>query len=130
MPRLVTNNYGRVRFFSRTTLNPETGCVEWTGAKNDHGYGQIVINYEKKYVHRLAYELFNGPVSKNSFIMHRCDNPCCLNPRHLLLGDQDANMKDAASKKRMPSGDDHWTRKPDRPCKPGPKKIKNRVDSL
>jgi hypothetical protein len=50
------------------------------------------------YAHRVAWQLTHGPITGDQHVLHACDNPGCCNPAHLFLGNQDLNMKDAASK--------------------------------
>jgi hypothetical protein len=61
---------------------------------DDNGCDRIVL------VHRVAWELTNGPIPLGQCVLHRCDNPPCCNPKHLFLGTQDDNMADMASKGR------------------------------
>jgi hypothetical protein len=59
------------------------GCIVWTGAKNDRGYGHIDVNGQRRYTHRLSYELHVGPIPDGLVIDHLCRNRACLNPHHL-----------------------------------------------
>lgn len=88
----------------RSALNTN-GCVEWVGAKNDRGYGQIRCNLFGKrkawYVHRLSWWVNRGEIpSSNICICHSCDNPSCINPDHLFLGTKLDNHRDMVSKGR------------------------------
>lgn len=90
---------------SRYTV-AENGCWEWTGYRNLQGYGQALRRDEKtgKYrphqVHRLAYEHHFGAIPDGHVVMHKCDNPACINPAHLTTGTQADNMRDMAVKGR------------------------------
>lgn len=88
------------RLQSKTKINEQTGCWEWQAARDPNGYGRISVKYKMRLPHRVSFELHRGPIPPGVFVLHRCDNPSCLNPDHLFLGDQAANMADKASKGR------------------------------
>ena len=84
-------------------------CWEWKGTKNTGGYGRTQINGMSYYAHRVIFNLANpntitlaGPKNRKAFVflMHTCDNPPCCNPKHLIVADQKANMKDRKEKNR------------------------------
>lgn len=49
---------------------------------------------------RVAYELYYGPSLRSLHVMHKCDQPACVNPAHLMLGTQSENMRDKIAKGR------------------------------
>lgn len=81
-------------------------CVEWKGAINDRGYGQVRRDGEVAYVHRIAWTMVNGPIPDGLNVLHHCDNPPCYNVDHLFLGTQADNMIDMVTKGRA-----GWQRK-------------------
>lgn len=90
------------------TVTP-TGCWEWTRAHTEHGYGitaALGLGWRRIRVTRLAMHLWRefDPNSERD-ILHRCDNPPCFNPDHLLEGDMKANVQDAISKGRFRLGE-------------------------
>jgi len=87
----------------------EANCWEWQRTCNDDGYGQLRVAGRMVYAHRLAFELGVGPVPSGMKVLHRCDNPACINPKHLFAGTQSDNMRDCFLKGRsrgavMPGG--------------------------
>jgi hypothetical protein len=85
-----------------SALNSGTGCVEWTGYKNQCGYGRLRHGKGLVYAHRLAWEIANGPILNEDLrVLHRCDNPACIHPAHLFLGTQADNMADMVFKGRQ-----------------------------
>ncbi|MFJ6010172.1 HNH endonuclease [Streptomyces halstedii] len=82
------------------------GCWEWTGSKNNHGYGRINVNRYPAYAHRVAYELVTGEDITGLNLLHSCDNPGCVKPEHLTPGTHKENMRDMVAKGR----DNPWNR--------------------
>lgn len=79
-------------------------CWEWTGNKNMLGYGMIWYDGKNIRAHRVSYLIFNGDLSDNLFVCHKCDNPSCVNPSHLFLGTSKDNMRDMIKKGRAKMG--------------------------
>jgi len=89
-------------------VRTERGCLEWTGyaltGKRGLPYGRIRIAGRVVRVHRLAWELSNGPIPPGVFVCHKCDNSRCFEPSHLYLGDAASNMADKTMKGRARGG--------------------------
>lgn len=88
------------RLLNGVKINQATECWEWQKHINNKGYGKLTVLGRGVYAHRLIYKLCIGDVSKNNLVMHKCDNPKCINPNHLKLGSQADNMKDCYVKGR------------------------------
>lgn len=79
-------------FAARTT--PRGGCLEWTGSKNDKGYGQIVVDGRIVPAHRYAWMREHGPIPDGEVIDHKCFNPACVKISHLrpaTVGENNTN---------------------------------------
>lgn len=101
----------------RFWLNVEksTGCWKWKSATTTAGYGVFGINGKVVYAHRAAWEKKNGNIPKGVHVLHRCDNPPCINPKHLFLGTPadncfDKELKGRGMMKRY-SGENNWQSK-------------------
>lgn len=85
------------RFWSKVRAGDENDCWWWTGAKNNDGYGSLHVLGSQMLAHRISYELVEGRIGE-SLVLHHCDNPGCVNPAHLYLGDHDDNMTDMSER--------------------------------
>lgn len=84
-----------------TPLRPEVGCWEWQGYFYPSGYGMLHRGDGGNLkAHRVAFELFNGPLPDGHLVRHTCDNPPCVRPSHLLSGTHKDNSDDMWSRGR------------------------------
>lgn len=72
-----------VKLERHSQVEPNTGCILWTGALNWAGYGVLNFSGHQKRAHRLAWELENGPVPQGLELDHLCRVRSCINPLHL-----------------------------------------------
>lgn len=79
-------------------------CWIWIGGRNSRGYGCISVNGRSERAHRVAYRLWKGPIPQGMIVMHGCDTPLCVNPRHLSVGTHADNAKDREARGRGWSG--------------------------
>lgn len=77
-------------------------CWDWRGSRNDSGYGTMSYKAKEVYVHRFSYEYHNGPIPDGLIVRHKCDNPSCWNPDHLLVGTHKDNAADKMERGRHP----------------------------
>lgn len=86
------------RFWSKVKKSEH--CWEWAGCRNRDGYGRFSVGLDEIRAHRFSWELANGNIPEGLCVLHRCDNPPCVNPDHLFLGTVQDNAIDAISKGR------------------------------
>jgi hypothetical protein len=90
------------RFWSKVQISD--GCWLWTDSNSHSGYGVLFPFHKqpKRYAHRLAWELFVGPIPTGKCVLHTCDVRTCVNPDHLFVGTKGQNIMDAILKGRNP----------------------------
>ena len=100
-------------FWARVQKKAPDECWEWQGACTSSGYGNLSWHGKHAQAHRVAFMLSAGGIAPQTkfrqegvakryrrFVLHRCDNRKCCNPRHLFLGSMSTNQKDAYDKGR------------------------------
>lgn len=88
------------RFWSRVKIGHPDACWEGTGAKIPKGYGSLRFEYAQYGTHRIACTLAHGEIPEGLLACHHCDNPSCVNPRHLYPGTHQDNAQDCARRGR------------------------------
>lgn len=89
------------RLMRRSKRNKKTGCLEWQGWRAGLNlYGAISYRGKQYLAHRLSWLTFVGPIPNGARVLHKCDNPLCLEPSHLFLGTQADNVADMLGKGR------------------------------
>ena len=83
------------------------GCWICTSHACTGGYPYITLNFKRRKLSRVVYELFKGPIPPNMIVMHSCDNPQCINPDHLKIGTHKQNTQDMIKKRRNKFGINH-----------------------
>ncbi|WP_370196517.1 HNH endonuclease signature motif containing protein [Aurantimonas sp.] len=91
---------------------PNSGCWLWSGPvfKLRGGYGCFTMRPAgiiQHRAHRVSWTLYRGEIPEKAHVLHKCDNPLCVNPDHLFLGDQPGNMADKVGKSRQDRGETH-----------------------
>lgn len=86
------------RFF--TKFRKTDGCWIWDAGKTPNGYGNFYVSGRSIGAHVFAFIFYNR--YKPEIVRHSCDNPPCVNPHHLLPGDQHENVLDARERRRTP----------------------------
>ena len=78
------------------------GCWVWIGAiGGSFGYGHFYDGSRVVQAHRFSWELHYGPIPDGLWALHHCDNPPCVRPDHLFLGDALDNVRNMIAKGRQ-----------------------------
>lgn len=82
------------RFWEK--VDKTSDCWLWLGGKNGKGYG----SFTEDRAHRMSWRLAYGDIPNRLHVLHKCDNPSCVNPSHLFLGTNRDNAQDRKNKGR------------------------------
>lgn len=95
-------------FWSKVKTGSKEDCWEWQGALYSNGYGFVRRRKYKKAILAHRYSFFLCGKLEDLFssikVLHKCDNPKCVNPDHLYLGTQQDNMRDKIDRNRQAKG--------------------------
>lgn len=82
------------------------GCWLWTAGISANGYGNLNSGGKQYKPHRVAAHLWLGmPLNYPRLVCHKCDVPACFNPKHLFIGTESDNIRDAIKKGRWACGE-------------------------
>jgi hypothetical protein len=108
----------RTRFYRHVRKVDGEGCWEWVGFLDKNGYGKFTwCKGVYKRAHRVAWVLDgNAELPPSVYLLHKCDNPACIRPSHMMPGSQKDNIRDMDAKGRRGKsskptalvGEKHW----------------------
>lgn len=119
---------------SRRREVTDQGCWLWTGTTNNEGYGTTGVGGKMALVHRVSFELANGPIPAGAVLDHLCRSRRCFNPDHLEAVTQRENTLRSpitlgsinAAKTHCPQGHEYTPENTYIVRRPSPNKSTNR----
>lgn len=112
--KIVLNDKDIRRFWKLVDKRDDDECWIYKGKKDIYGYGKFILNiiYDNKaaIASRVSWVIHFGGIPEGMLVLHHCDNPSCVNPKHLFLGTNKDNARDKIIKGRCNCvyGENHW----------------------
>ena len=98
-------------FYEYARIRETDECIEWNSTRTKKGYGKFHSGGRGSHpelAHRASFAIHIRPLDEGEHVRHKCDNPPCVNPRHLLAGSNADNVADRVERGRQTRGEDHW----------------------
>ena len=98
-----------INILTTEIINTEKCIIYPTINKDGYGIFQPTVKGRKYHflMHRASYLFHFNNLKKEDIVCHTCDNPACINPRHLYRGTHSDNIKDKVSKGRQAKGENN-----------------------
>lgn len=95
------------RFWKKVQIRSKNECWPWVGTtENKFGYGVFGVGKSSQFrAHRISFLIEHGTIDPFLDVLHSCDNPLCMNPRHLRQGTQKQNNEDMIARNRYAKGE-------------------------
>jgi len=97
--KTIISKEDKEQFLSKVIIDKGSGCHIFKGSCHPSGYGRFYLKGLTENANRVAWVIANGYIPLGSLVLHKCDNPPCVNPEHLFLGSPANNVKDCIKKR-------------------------------
>lgn len=87
------------RFWPKVDIRGVDDCWNWMGSRSAKGYGFFRARGKTVTSHRFVWEIACGE-EPSGHLLHSCDNPSCVNVRHLREGTNADNVRDRMERGR------------------------------
>lgn len=110
LEKMADSEDAQKRFWRKAEIKSTEDCWLWKGIITTEGYGKFtaaLVHGQRVVVvsaHRVSYFLTHGELPLDLCVCHHCDNPSCVNPKHLFLGTNSDNIADRDRKNRQAKG--------------------------
>jgi len=96
---MLIDDKALARFWDKVLKDNNSECWLWLASTDTSGYGIFRVNGRLQKAHRFSYQIHFGRIS-SLCVLHKCDEPLCVNPNHLFLGTAKENSEDRDKKNR------------------------------
>lgn len=110
-PKVLRQMDEATRFWAKVQRKGVPSCWPWLGGRAG-SRGTFAFHGRTRKSAAVALLLSGeNPQGGKQCALHRCDNPNCVNPRHLYWGSRADNAADAFARNRIPLGEERSTAK-------------------